>query len=228
MNILLIIFAFVLVSCSGIQTRYHQVTTGETLSGIASKYEVPVRELKDVNAGQLGRKGLRAGTKLYIPFEKRSDWDTEFVAESSEPRVVASSAEYSVVRFSWPVMGFISSAFGKRRNDTHDGIDIVARQGTQVKASRSGHVIYAGNGISGYGNLVILSHPGKFSTVYAHLSKIDVKKGQFVSRSQRVGRVGKTGRATNPHLHFEIRSNRVPVNPLLYLQGQYAKNTLGR
>ena len=77
-----------------------------------------------------------------------------------------------------------SSCFAER------AIDIPAPTGTPVHASRSGHVIYAGNQIRGYGNMVIVRHPDSFSTVYAHLSKIDVKKGQFVSRGQTVGKVG--------------------------------------
>ena len=220
------------MACSGVQTRYHHVSNGETVSSIAQKYEVSVASLRSVNEI---RGSLRQGTKLYIPFEESANWDSDY-EESSETEKAAPAVEppaapdLSKVSFSWPVSGRVSSYFGLRRrlrgsrSRRHQGIDIAAPNKTPVRASRSGHVIYAGNRIPGYGNLVILRHQDSFSTVYAHLSKIRVKKGQFISRNQLVGLVGKTGRATNYHLHFEVRNGTRPVNPLLYLSRYYAKN----
>lgn len=221
-----------LASCAGLRHRYHDVQGGDSLAQIAQRYGVPVASLKRYNSRAVAH-GLRPGTKLYIPFEESSRWNSEFTMESRDLAQDASeepSVAYdrSRIHFSWPVFGYVSSGFGRRHGREHEGIDIPARTGTAVKSARSGHVIYAGNRIAGYGNLVIVRHADSFSTVYAHLSKIEVKKGQFVSRGHRLGRVGRTGRATSPHLHFEIRNNRLAVNPLLYLQGQYAHNILGR
>ncbi len=234
MKILLLILSTCLLSCAGVQPRYHRVEKGETLAMIASAYEISVNDLKEKNRDTL-RRGVRKGQKLYIPFEENAQWNAPDAGSSD--REIASArvtpASYETVQYKWPVLGPVSSAFGPRRlfgraTKHHEGIDIVAPRGTPVRAARSGHVIYAGNRISGYGNLVIIRHIDRFSTVYGHLSKMNVRKGQFVSRGQRIGAVGRTGRATGNHVHFEIRDRQSPVDPLLYLQGQYADNRVSR
>lgn len=213
-----------LVSCAGVQSRYHQVKPGESLDSIARRYDVPVRELTAYNDSRRTHK-LKVGTKLYIPFEESGAWDDEGEEDDAPVRFEPlPNAVVTGTPFSWPVQGVLTSRYGWRKRRMHDGIDIAATTGTAVNSARSGHVLYAGNRIPGYGNLVIVKHADSFSTVYAHLSKIEVRKGQFVTRGQRVGRVGRTGRATAPHLHFEVRNARVPVDPLLYLQGQYASH----
>lgn len=227
-NILNFVAVFVLCACSSVQSRYHRVEDGDSLASIAQKYDVPVNELRAHNSDRLSR-GLKSGTKLYIPFEESEAWDDELVFEMRDRRRPASVPELGEIasaNFNWPVSGPITSQFGKRKSRNHDGIDIAAKTGVQVKSARSGHVIYAGNRIRGYGNLVIIKHADTFSTVYAHLSRIHVKKGQFVARGQLIGKVGRTGRASGSHLHFEVRNDRVPVDPLLYLHTQYAANRI--
>lgn len=214
-------------ACTGMRARYHAVQTGDTLVSLAKRYDVPVASLRGANPRAVSV-GLKAGTKVYIPFESGLDWDNQVESEfrsSDSPRKVASLSA-DVIPLSWPTKGRLSSAFGWRKHRMHEGIDIAAPTGTTVRAARSGHVIYAGNHISGYGRMVILRHADQYSSVYAHLSKIGVKKGQFVARGQKLGAVGRTGRSTGPHLHFEVRNNREPVDPLLYLQGQYAANRI--
>lgn len=217
-----ILLALLLPACSSVRGRYHTVAPGESLGNIASQFGLEASDLAESNPECEGST-LQPGMRLYIPFEKASGWNGEG-AEFAERETAAVPA--AGVRFSWPVSGTISSHFGKRRGGYHEGIDIAAGKGTPVTASRSGHVIYSGNGLKGYGNLVIVRHVDGYSTVYAHLSKRDAKKGQFVTKGARIGRVGRTGHATGNHLHFEIRSARAPVNPLLYLQGKYASNNL--
>lgn len=119
--------------------------------------------------------------------------------------------------FSWPLTnGNISSYFGKRRRDFHDGIDISAPRGTPIHAAKDGVVIYSSRKIKGYGNMVVIKH-GNMATVYAHNSKNLVKKGDRVKQGEIVGFVGATGRATGPHVHFEVRQGQIPVDPLYYL-----------
>ena len=205
-----------LVGCAGVQSRYHEVKRGETKQKIAARYGVSLAELDKAN--EQSAKGIQVGDKLYIPFETVPGWnggDDEYDAEGGSQREIASLNP----RFIWPVLGKMSSLFGRRRGENHEGIDIAAPKGTRVLAARSGHVIYTGNRISGYGNMVIVRHPDTLATVYAHLSKIHVKKGQFVSKGQLVGRVGETGRATGPHLHFEVRDRSRPKDPLAFLPG---------
>jgi murein DD-endopeptidase MepM/ murein hydrolase activator NlpD len=120
--------------------------------------------------------------------------------------------------FSWPVSGPITSPFGLRSNpfgpglEMHPGIDIGAPQGATIAASAGGRVIFAG-WYGGYGNAIIIDHGGSMSTLYGHCSQIFVSEGQDVQRGQAIGAVGMTGRATGPHLHFEVRVNGVPVDP---------------
>jgi len=126
-------------------------------------------------------------------------------------------------KFMWPVAGRINSGFGWRIHPIfgvrrfHTGIDIAARYGTLVKAGDGGEVIRASYS-TGYGYYIILYHGGGFATYYAHLSSIRVSVGQLVDRGQVIGLVGSTGWSTGPHLHFEVRINGNPQNPLGYLQ----------
>ncbi|HJS24042.1 MAG TPA: M23 family metallopeptidase [Pyrinomonadaceae bacterium] len=123
----------------------------------------------------------------------------------------------------WPVDGTLEGGFGGRRNpfggggyEFHSGQDIEAGWGAPVVAGASGRVSFVG-WQNGYGQLVIVDHGGGLTTRYGHLSHIDVELNQMVSRAQLLGKVGSTGRSTGPHLHYEVRINDQPVNPLPYL-----------
>jgi murein DD-endopeptidase MepM/ murein hydrolase activator NlpD len=117
---------------------------------------------------------------------------------------------------SWPVSGVITSGFGYRWGSLHPGIDIAAPIGTPVHAAASGTVIYAG-WEGGYGNFTMIDHGGGIVTAYGHQSAIAVSNGQQVSQGQVIGYVGSTGYSTGPHLHFEVRVNGTPVDPMGYL-----------
>ena len=127
----------------------------------------------------------------------------------------------------WPVDGKLESGFGGRRNpfggssyEFHSGQDIDAPMGARVIAGASGKVVFAG-WQNGYGQLVVIDHGGGLTTRYGHLSRITVAEGQMVSRAELLGQVGTTGRSTGPHLHYEVRINDEPVNPLQYLLASY-------
>jgi murein DD-endopeptidase MepM/ murein hydrolase activator NlpD len=125
----------------------------------------------------------------------------------------------------WPVSGKLESGMGGRRNpfggrgfEYHEGQDIDAAYGTPVMVAASGTVTIAGRQ-RGYGNVIYVDHGAGLSTRYGHLSEIDVKLGQTVTRGQTIGLVGSTGRSTGPHLHYEVRINNQPVDPRQYLPG---------
>jgi len=118
--------------------------------------------------------------------------------------------------FIWPVNGPVTSPFGMRWGRMHTGIDIGVAYGTPIHAAASGRVIYAG-WMDGYGNLVFIDHGRGLSTGYAHQSSIGVSNGQAVTQGQVIGYVGCTGHCFGPHLHFEVRVNGTPVDPLGYL-----------
>jgi len=119
--------------------------------------------------------------------------------------------------FGWPLRGTITSVFGSRGGRMHDGIDIGAKEGTPITAAADGEVVYSDHRLSGYGNLIILRHSGNVFTAYAHNQRNLVRKGERVKRGDTIARVGQTGRASGPHLHFEVRRGSTPVDPLAYL-----------
>jgi murein DD-endopeptidase MepM/ murein hydrolase activator NlpD len=138
-------------------------------------------------------------------------------------RIQGSSGSYSppdstpsAAGLIWPVNGPVTSPFGMRWGRMHEGIDIGVGYGTPIHAAGSGRVIYAG-WMSGYGNLVAIDHGRGLSTAYGHQSRIAVSNGQTVSQGQVIGYVGCTGHCFGPHLHFEVRINGTPVDPMGYL-----------
>jgi murein DD-endopeptidase MepM/ murein hydrolase activator NlpD len=116
----------------------------------------------------------------------------------------------------WPVSGPITSPFGWRWGRMHQGIDIGVPSGTPIKAAAAGTILYCG-WEEGYGNLVVIDHGGNIATAYGHQSSIAVTCGQHVDQGQTIGYVGCTGHCTGPHLHFEVRIDGNPVDPMGYL-----------
>jgi len=132
-------------------------------------------------------------------------------------------ADVSLMPMGYPHIGALTSFFGYRsnpfdfgENEFHPGIDFKGHIGDQVKCTASGKVIFAGRE-GGYGNCIHIQHANNIETWYGHLSHINVHEGQRVSVGDVIGRVGSTGRSTGPHLHYEIRKNGKPINPIAYL-----------
>jgi murein DD-endopeptidase MepM/ murein hydrolase activator NlpD len=125
----------------------------------------------------------------------------------------------------WPVDGVLMSSYGERADPFsgegayHTGVDISAPLGTRVHATADGIVVFADR-FGGYGRLVIIDHGNGYETYYAHLSRVDVIDGQEIRQGALVGAVGATGRVTAPHLHYEVRVHKAPVNPYRYLAGR--------
>ncbi len=194
---------------------YHKVKKGETLWRIAKTYGIEFNKLKRVNHINNENK-LKAGTKLFIPGAKKVLKVTPSLKKASLDRKIPSIKKKGF--FSWPLKGTLTSSYGIRKNQKHDGIDIAAQKGSAIYAAASGKVIFSGWGPTGYGKMVIIKHKQKWVTVYAHNSKNLVKKNHRVKKGEKVALVGTTGRTTGPHLHFELRNNKEPVNPLNYLK----------
>jgi murein DD-endopeptidase MepM/ murein hydrolase activator NlpD len=116
----------------------------------------------------------------------------------------------------WPLRGVLYGRFGKKGREPHDGIDLAAPAGTPVKTAQEGSILYAGEQ-KGYGLIVIVQHPNGLITLYAHNRDLRVKTGQTVRRSQVIATVGESGRTSGPHLHFEVRVDGKPVDPVDYL-----------
>jgi murein DD-endopeptidase MepM/ murein hydrolase activator NlpD len=122
----------------------------------------------------------------------------------------------SAAGFIWPVHGVLTSGFGYRWGRMHEGIDLAVSSGTPVVAAASGTVIVAG-WMGGYGNLVVVDHGGGVSTAYGHNTMVTVGVGQHVAQGQLISYSGSTGHSTGPHVHFEVRINGSPVDPMGYL-----------
>lgn len=128
----------------------------------------------------------------------------------------------------WPIEGRVGSSFGSREDPIngegafHSGMDIDAPYGTPVRAAADGNVVEA-EMAAGYGREIVLNHGHDVSTIYGHLSAMAVTPGQHVTRGQVIGYVGQSGRATGPHLHYEVRVHKIPVNPHKYLRTTYAE-----
>lgn len=126
-------------------------------------------------------------------------------------------------RLDWPVASrritatFHDQTYPYRNLFEHSGVDFGVKQGTSVKAAEAGYVAQVGIGTKWYGNYIMIIHNNNLSTLYAHLSSVNVKADQYVSQGQLIGLSGNTGFSSGPHLHFEVRSNGVPVDPFSYL-----------
>lgn len=120
------------------------------------------------------------------------------------------------VNLAWPVDGVVIAGFGKREGEPHEGIDIAAPRGTPIYASKTGEVLYSGER-PGYGHMVILGHDGGMVTIYAHNEQNCVAQGGKVEQGEVIGLVGRSGGATSPAVHFEVRLENKPVNPRAHL-----------
>jgi murein DD-endopeptidase MepM/ murein hydrolase activator NlpD len=130
----------------------------------------------------------------------------------------APSEAAAVPLFDWPVRGRVIARFGPiPGNLRNDGINIAVPEGTDVHAADDGVVVYAGNDVKGYGNLVLMRHGNGFVTAYAHASQLLVSTGDTIQRGQVIAKSGRTGQAREPQVHFEIRKGTMPVDPLQYL-----------
>ncbi len=214
-------------SYNGPDGVYHPVKKGQTLYAIAKAYGMHVDELQRIN-GIWQPAALEEGQYLWIPNAKRIVYVAPTVPgapgvvkkhppkKKARPKPKAVSAKKKLM---WPIKGgVLTSRFGTRNGKNHHGIDIGARRGTPILASSSGTVKFSGWGPTGYGLMIIIKHPGNLTTVYAHNSRNLVKKGNKVKRGQMIARVGKTGRASGPHVHFDVLNDTHAKKPLLYLK----------
>jgi murein DD-endopeptidase MepM/ murein hydrolase activator NlpD len=185
----------------------YKVRRGDSLEKIARSFSVPLETILDFNS--LTSSIIRAGQELFIPGAKMSTAEINKVLGNM---------------FIYPVSGRITSRFGDRNDPftgvvrAHNGIDIANNTGTPIAAAMAGDVASAGFNAN-YGNYVIIKHTGTvYQTLYGHLSKILVSRGQTVRQGQTIGLLGNTGYSTGPHLHFSVFKNGEAVDPLKYLK----------
>ncbi|WP_323483757.1 peptidoglycan DD-metalloendopeptidase family protein [Polynucleobacter sp. MG-28-Ekke-A2] len=205
---------------------YYRVKKGDTLARIALDHGQAPRDVVQWNktanpsfnpnvieVGDLIMVKAPAGTKPAKVAEKKPAADkADSAASTPEPAKNDVVAEPGI-RLSWPAKGKVTGEF----SETNKGIDIAGKVGEPVLAASDGKVVYAGNSLRGYGNLVIIKHDNTYLTAYAHNSKLLVKEGDTVRKGQKIAEMGDTD-TTAAKLHFELRVNGKPVNPTPYLQ----------
>lgn len=191
----------------------HVVTRGETLYAIAFRYEQDYHYLATLNKLK-SPYALRVGQVIKL----KSSSPVENFAESivkalpSPPKLPAVS---DVSSWRWPVTGRVIATFSPRNG--RKGIDIAGKKGARIRASASGTVAYSGDGLPGYGNLIILKHNAEYLTAYGNNQKNLVHSGQHVKKGQVIAEMGVVNRRFWG-LHFEMRKRGEPVNPLIYLK----------
>jgi murein DD-endopeptidase MepM/ murein hydrolase activator NlpD len=220
----------------GARDRWHSVREKtkvtkdrvETVTRTIAVRTAEVRAEKErllISEQGLGQLKGRRRKQLASVQESKAEYLHEVAGlQASSARVTAqlqtASSSYSSTPSSsgliWPVNGPVVSGFGMRWGRMHEGIDIGVGYGTPIHAAASGTVVFSG-WMGGYGNFVIIDHGGGMATAYGHQSSIAVGGGQSVSQGQVIGYVGGTGHCFGPHLHFEVRINGSPVDPLGYL-----------
>jgi len=135
-------------------------------------------------------------------------------APAPAPKPVVQAPATGSRDFVWPVSGNVLKGYGASANGArNDGVNIAAPKGSPIKAAAGGEVVYAGNELAGFGNLILIRHAGGWVTAYAHADTIAVKEGDLVKQGQQVGTVGSTGNVSSPQIHFELRKGKEPVDP---------------
>jgi hypothetical protein len=217
----------------------HLVRSGETVLRVAAQYHAPREGI--IAGNQRGAAGtLTVGQRISVPGCKkgggvRAEAPGLAIAVELEnglllarvgpnripTRLFVAVPEFGAeaLEFAWPADGMVASGFGRRRVGWHAGIDIKADMGTPVLAAAAGTVSFSGWSAS-YGRLVKIQHPNGFVTVYAHNSEILVQIGDEVESGKMIATVGRSGRASDHHLHFEIRREGMAFNPLFLLEGR--------
>jgi peptidoglycan hydrolase-like protein with peptidoglycan-binding domain len=155
--------------------------------------------------------------RALIRFQRWAHLTPDGVAGPGTFRALQAPLPHCPISLAWPLQAPVGSPFGPRGIGFHPGIDLPAATGTPVRAAAAGRVIFAAYDAGGYGNLVKVAHGGGVVSMYAHLSAFTVRVGQHVATGTRLGRVGSTGEATGPHLHFEVRVRGAAVDPVTAL-----------
>jgi murein DD-endopeptidase MepM/ murein hydrolase activator NlpD len=218
--------------------KVHIVKKGETLNTISDKHKTDVTALVKLNKLEhpyiikVGQQLLLPGKIQYLPPK-----DTFISVKETKEKIVKSGFKKvsnkvskqekitydkpksrSSSIFLRPVKGKVISYFGPKKGGLqNDGMNIAAKAGTPVKSAENGVIVYVGNEIESFGNMILVKHSDGWISAYGHLGKTSVSKGQHVSRGTKLGTVGSTGYVKQPQLHFELRKGHRPVNPGQYI-----------
>ena len=192
----------------------YKIKKGDTLFKIARCYSISLKDIRIKNS-KLIEKKLIINNIILIPYysvNKCNKKDNKLTIKNNKSR------SYSKI-FSWPTKGTVITSYGKQQGGRrNDGINILSAKGNPVRAALEGKVIYRGNELPAWGNLILIKHKNNWTTAYAHLDKFLVKIGDNVKTGDIIGSVGATGNVKQYQLHFQVRRNSKPLNPIQYLK----------
>jgi len=193
--------------------RRHIVQPGDTIYGVARKYGVAISTLVRLNRIKPPYT-IVTGRKLLLPDRLQTAATPPARIRAAIPKPPPRSSG----KFLLPVRGVVISKFGAQgKGLRNDGINIAAPLGTPVRAAENGIVVYSGNALLGFGNMVLIRHADSFMTAYAHNRSLGVARGDVVRRGQVIAEVGRTGNVSTPQLHFEVRKGKKAVDPARYI-----------
>jgi len=196
--------------------KYYKIRKKDTLFSIARCFSISTKDLYIKNPN-LNVKRLKVGKSIKLPYYARIN-RCKIKDINKKYNKKAISSNYKPL-FEWPLSGNLIASFGKKdAGRSNDGINIIAAKGNPVRAALKGKVIYSGNELPAWGNLILIKHTNGWTTAYAHLDKILVKVGDRVNTGNIIGSVGATGNVSKHQLHFQVRKNSKPVNPKNYLK----------
>jgi murein DD-endopeptidase MepM/ murein hydrolase activator NlpD len=188
----------------------YRVKRGDSLSAISARNSISINALLDAN--DLDSTELQIGQDLFLPGARMDPYELRLAIQEA---------------FARPVLGRFTSNYGMRNDPFtgilrfHNGVDLANAVGTPIYAAMDGVVKRVETQLGYYGKYVIIGHPNGYQTLYAHLNSFNVRVGQQVSRGQKIGEMGNTGRSTGPHLHFSIFQNGKSINPLDQIPNLY-------
>lgn len=206
----------------------HVVARGETLFSISRRFNIDTRSLAVMNGLERPWVVYPGDEILLPPLASDGDYapaqpvvqtaakSTPKVAPKAEPEIRVEAAAPGT--FIWPVDGQVISRYGAADGGLrNDGVNIAARAGSDVRASAAGQVVYAGDELEGFGNLLLIQHPNGWVSAYAHSERLVVKNGDRVTQGQVIAKVGSTGSVDRAQVHFELRRGKTPVDPAEHL-----------
>ena len=196
--------------------KIYKIKSGDTLYKIAKCNSIYIKDIKEKNL-KLNEKKLIIGTRVSLPYYVLNKCNLSNKVKKKVKKNRSNNAKAKEF-LSWPVKGKIITNFGKQSGGRmNDGINIISVKGNPVRAALHGKVIYKGNELLAWGNLIIIKHKNNWTTAYAHLDKFLVKKGENVKTGDVIGSIGSTGNVVKSQLHFQVRKNSKPLNPINFL-----------
>lgn len=203
---------------SNIASTETAIDENETQSSLAYSRDVQAKPLSS-SSSQTASNTRVSGLPMPVQRPNGSTSATR-VASSNNKTFTPSKRQ---PHFAWPLKGNVISSFGPKQGGLqNDGINISASEGSSIQSAEEGVVVYAGNELKGYGNLLLIKHNGGYLSAYAHAKDLLVGKGDAVAKGQKIATVGSTGHVDKPQLHFSIRKGRTAVNPTTYLSRSFS------